>query len=712
MSWNRIAACVIAVWLAVVGVVTFGFHPIPLYSVESDVIGTYIPAARDLAHGQMRAELYQSKGFGYPLLLSVAAPMTGGDYFLASKIVNVAAALGAAVCVYLLFRGFLGAAGGVFVLLGTLLNPAFARAAVETGTDMPAFALLVAATWFVLSVDNPWRARLAGLVAGIAIITRTNCAFLVPAGLIVLATRPGRRGSLVAYIAGLVIPLGLWNIAARGMGGSLFGDQNVANVAYEMFGRGLSSDEFGATIGPRLHSLRDVIAYDPGLFAARIATNIATRWLRDAHELLPVWIGALALPGMVLGWRGRPGWPGLAVHAALAYLVLVPVFYLPRFGLYLIPFYVSGVVALLLDVRAPWLRSAGENEADSPPHRLRLAALTLLLAASAWPAATQIQSVLAVAPVEAREGGETLRRIGAPGDRVMARKPHVAYFAGLDYVPIPATTVTTVPSLIDSARSRGVRFLFFSNIEKVTRPQLAALGIEGVAIPGLRQIEFRTVSPGAEYALYEFTHDTVSAAMVDSAALEAIRRGVMGPLGGSAAHLQLATGLLDRGQYREALLELAMADANDSRVARAQAFAHFRLGENDPAIEACERAMGAGGATDGWAPSMLGAIRMKQKRPGEAITHFRDAIQREPANMNYIYLLGTALYEHGERKAALREFDKVLAQDPRHPQSIYYAARIWQLEGNPGRALAILGHADPDSPGYPVLEAFADSLRR
>src|SRR5262245_54382935 len=117
MSWNRIAACVLAVWLAVVGVVTFGFHPIPLYSVESDVVGTYIPAARDLAHGRMRAELYQSKGFGYPLLLAGAARLTGGEYFVASKIVNVAAGFAGAIFTFLLFRGLLGAAGGAFVLL-------------------------------------------------------------------------------------------------------------------------------------------------------------------------------------------------------------------------------------------------------------------------------------------------------------------------------------------------------------------------------------------------------------------------------------------------------------------------------------------------------------------------------------------------------------------------------------------------------------------
>src|SRR5258706_12799270 len=110
-DWDRIAGCVIGVWLALVAVVALRWHPIPLYTVESDVIGTYIPAARELAQGHIRAELYQSKGFGYPLLLAGAARLTGGDYFLAAKVVNFADGLPGAHRPDLLFHGVLSASG-------------------------------------------------------------------------------------------------------------------------------------------------------------------------------------------------------------------------------------------------------------------------------------------------------------------------------------------------------------------------------------------------------------------------------------------------------------------------------------------------------------------------------------------------------------------------------------------------------------------------
>ena len=709
-AWDRIAAGILAVWLVVVLAVALRWHPTPLYSVESDVIGTYIPAAQGLRHGEIRADLYQSKGFGYPLMLAAAARLTGDDYFLAAKIVNVASSVVGAVFTYLLLRGFLGAEAGAFVLVGLLLNPSFARSTIEAGTDMPAFALLIAATFFILRTPSLRGALLSGFLAGCAVITRYNCAFLMVAGVIVLATRPDRLRSLAAYGAGLAMPIGAWLIAARGMGGNAVGDQNVANMAYEIFGRGLSVDEFGSTIGKQFHSLEDVVLHDPALFATRIGYNLATRHLLDAYRLLPVWIGALALPGILLGWRGRPGWPGMALHAALCYLTLAPVFYLTRFGLYLIPFYLSGVVALILYQRIPWSRGAGAGSAPAQPGRPVL--LAALLAACAIPAGAGIREALDTAPNEARAAGLVLRSIGSPGDRVMARKPHVAYFAGMTYVPLPDLKVATVPALIDSARSRGARYLFFSTAEQATRPQLGVLGGPGVSLPGLKQIAFRVMSPRSYYALYEFTGDRFAAGSLDSAVLVAARRNAESRPG-FASHFQLASELIDRKRYRDALPELEIAerlDPRDLRTARLQAFAHYSLGEYEEAVLACERAIKLG-TVSGWEQSQLGGIRMKQGRSGEAIGHFREALRQEPGNTNYTYLLGWALYEHGERAAAIREFEKVLSVSPGHAQARYFAARAWQLEGDPRRALAILDAADPAGPGAQWFRAFADSLR-
>jgi tetratricopeptide (TPR) repeat protein len=337
----------------------------------------------------------------------------------------------------------------------------------------------------------------------------------------------------------------------------------------------------------------------------------------------------------------------------------------------------------------------------------------VLLASSAVPAIAGIRAALETAPNEARVAGLLLRSIGSPGEGVMARKPHVAYFADMTYVPLPDLEVSTIPALIDFARSRGARYLFFSTAEQATRPQLGVLAGRGVSLPGIRQIAYRAMSPGTYYALYEFTGDRFAAASLDSAVLTAALQSAQSRPGSLPARIQVVSELFDRGLYREAIPQLEIAeklDPRDLRTARMQAFAYYRLGQYEQAAAACERAIRNGGDA-GWEQSQMGAIRMRQKRPGDAIGYFREALRREPGNTTYLYLLGTALYEHGERPAAIREFEKVLSVSPGHPQARYFAARAWQLEGDPRRALAVLDGADPAAPGAPVLKAFADSLR-
>lgn len=53
--WDRAAAVLLAVWLAGVLWTSLAWHPTPLYSVESDTIGEYIPAARSLGLASLLA---------------------------------------------------------------------------------------------------------------------------------------------------------------------------------------------------------------------------------------------------------------------------------------------------------------------------------------------------------------------------------------------------------------------------------------------------------------------------------------------------------------------------------------------------------------------------------------------------------------------------------------------------------------------------------
>src|SRR5262245_58473914 len=179
-------------------------HGTPLVGVETDLLGDSIPAAHARVAGRITADTFQFRGPGYPLMLAGGAPLTGGDEFLAARLINVAAAVAAAGAAYLLFRAFLGSLGGLGVMLGLLANPVFLRAAIEAGTDMPAMALALAATWGVTRGGRWPGALAAGAVAGFACLTRYNMVFLAPAGLatLLLARADGRRQ--LAFAAGIV----------------------------------------------------------------------------------------------------------------------------------------------------------------------------------------------------------------------------------------------------------------------------------------------------------------------------------------------------------------------------------------------------------------------------------------------------------------------------------------------------------------------------
>ena len=120
-------------------------HRTPLYGVETDLLGDLVPAARALRAGHLDAVHYEFKGPGYPALLAAVGGVIGDDWTGARVLNVVAAVVGAAFAARVATR-FLGTPSAVFVVLGLFLNPAWLLAAVEAGTDMPAFALAMAAT--------------------------------------------------------------------------------------------------------------------------------------------------------------------------------------------------------------------------------------------------------------------------------------------------------------------------------------------------------------------------------------------------------------------------------------------------------------------------------------------------------------------------------------------------------------------------------------
>lgn len=680
--------------------------------METDLLGDSVPAARALRQGHVTPDDFLFRGPGYALLLAGSTIVTRGDDFLAAQLLNLAATAAAATAAYLMVRAFLGAFAALLTTLALLANPVFVRAAIEAGSDMPALALALGATWLALRRGGWASFAAAGFLAGCAFVTRYNMVFLIPAALIALGRGAARRG--LAYAAGLALTLGPWMILLNAMGHPMR-NQNFLNVAYEVYGRGLGWDRFWVQTGGTFASFMGVVRYDPARFALHVARNFATRWMEDARRLMPVWIGALALPGLVLTCWRRPGGFGFALHFIACYLLLTLVFYTPRFFLYLLPFYLSGAIGLLL---WPRLRPAPEaSTAEREAHRWAIelgpVVVAILLAASAVDAASQARKLLSHPPEETRVAGALLRGIGRPGERIMARKPHVGYFAGVQYVPL--TNEDSFTNFLAALERSRADYLFISGIECSLQPQLEVLADSGVALPGLRPLAHGGGGGKGFFSLYRVVPLAVPVEVIEDSLLGAIRKFAARRPGAAWPAAYLGGHLVTMGRYREALAPLAEAERlnpADGRVARFQAIAHAELGEYDPAAAACERSARLTPVND-WALAYLGHIRLEQDRADEARELLREALVAAPTNARYLseYLRACDASGASEQGAAVAE--QILRARPDDAPARLLGARAWVRSGHPERARALAELPGPVSgPDSANWIGFAEWLRK
>ena len=689
-SIERWAPHAVILYTAVALAVSLLFHPTPLYHVETDLVGGYVPAAQSLAQGRLAAEHYSYKGPGYPLLLAAVAPLCGGDYYLAARLLSVAAAGAAAWLAFLVVRSFAGVSVALLMLAGLLANPTFLRYAIEAGTDTPALALALLSTYGVLRAPAPGWLLGAGFAAGFAIVTRYNAAFLLPAAAAVLLWRSVPWRMAAGYAAGVLLPLGIWLGVNAQLTGDPLRNDNYISIAYELYGRDLPLDRFGAEIGWRFQSLRDVLLFDPLRAVLRILWNLGAHFVSDLHDLLPIWIGVLAGPGLWLGFR-RPDWRPAALHFGLCALVLAPVFYASRFSLYLLPFYLAGAAVLFLQLPA-WV---GRVVSRAPKGRGLSAGVPALgmalVLVSGVAAVSQLREQLSTAPHETRDFGRLLADRGVAGERVMARKPHVAYFAGMNHVPMGVPS--TIIDLIAEAHQAKAAYLLYSPIERILRPEFAVLSDSAVALPGLEQVAYRSWGSQNAYALYRLTGARVSTAVMAEAMDRALERYLERRSTEPEAQVFAAMQLLNANRHREALERLravvVQGGGEDPAVVGLLSTAYFGLRDYSRSYRACEAAMKLE-RPRAWHYARLGEIRARQNRFVEARNHLRRAVEMEPGNPKYLEGLGMTYSWLGEYGPAAAAFDRCVRLSPRDARMRRYAMGAYQLAGNDRRAVKIL----------------------
>jgi 4-amino-4-deoxy-L-arabinose transferase-like glycosyltransferase len=674
-------ALVTATWTLVLAVISVFAHPTPLYQVETDLVGEYIPAARELAHGVFNWSRFTFKGPGYSLMLLLVAKGLHGDYGLAARLLSVTATGVAIFLAHRIVQRTVGDVVATFVVLGAMVAPQQVQYAIEAGTDAPALAVMLASTWLVLRHRNAAELAVAGFLASFAILTRTNAIFLFPAAALVLALNRAPVRAIGAYAVGAIIPLASWWVFASRAGGPP-ADRNYLNIAWELYGHGVPWDRFQVSVGYRFHSILDVLRYDPLRACSRIATNlIAYRWL-DLNQLVPPWIGLFAAPGIVLLARSGSARAWMA-HGLFCALVLAPVFYSARFALYLLPCYLAAAGATFerLGTVAPALHSARKAWRLS----VTLAALAVWIACAATTVA-QTTSHLLDAPHEVRLAGESLAKQGLSGQAIAAQKPHVAYFANMQYVPMPLDVPLRL--LAPTLAAAGTHYLFYSGHELVMHPDLAILADSDLALPGLQQVMWAQLPRDHFYAVYRLSNAAADSTAFERSFRIALARHEQSHGGALESELFVAVQLLATGSPEEALKRL---DAIERAGVRTVAIEQFRstallsLGRLEEAASACGEAMRLGPIT-GWQWARLAEIRAKQGGYAEAQVAIRKALVLEPANLGYLKFLGRVDAILGNFADAAGAFERGLRLAPDDLETRRLAIGAYQRAGDYSRA--------------------------
>jgi len=292
------------------------------------------------------------------------------------------------------------------------------------------------------------------------------------------------------------------------------------------------------------------------------------------------------------------------------------------------------------------------------PPVLRIPAALALLVASGLALRSEARARFDDEPIEVREAARTLRRLAPEGGRIMARKPHVAYFAGMDLVMLPQ--VETFLDLYAAARETRTDFLFYSGIEARLRGQFWLLEVPGFSLPGLERIEQRSFTPSSYYSLYRFTPGTPDTAVIVQAVLRQIPLIARASGGDPRTLSQAGTTLVQMGRPAEAIPYLSAAAARDPRdlnVLEWRARACFETGDYASAARDCESACAAADAP-ARSLRLLGLIRLALAQLAEARDAWRRAVEREPSNPDLLFELAVMERAHGSLESSRAAFER------------------------------------------------------
>ena len=502
---DPLAICAL-LFVAFWGFVALAFRPIGDFGVETDFYGDFAVYAREWAAGHPTL-MNGFRGPFYYILLAGFSKL-GLDLFVVAKVLSVLSAGAALWFTGDLVRRIWGRSSGLLALFLMASSPTLIDYSYRACNDMVFLALVAASLNLVIRTDGAVARRyaIAGVLGGLAWMTRYNGSVLLPAALIAAVLLFGRskRTFTVAgsYLAGWVVISLPWLLYVQARAGTPFWNKAYENIAIEVLSDDANrAQTTGFMSATNVSSLKDVWDVDPGLFVSVMFGNSWDHLRDDALKLVGIPWAIVAVAGLVLGvasWRNRRALAFLAT-GMLTYLSLLPVFYNERFMLPLLPMWgaAAGGVAWWLEQRGAGLPAPVSRQKSARGVATGTSRLSVVLL-SAMGVLALVYTVmgyrLAVDPkrfggmpgeyVALMHDARMRGVIFGPTKPIAARKPHFPYLVGSPTVGVPTGS-------LEQLRESGANFLLVSGSEVAVFPSLATIWMSDKAedIPrGMRRV--------------------------------------------------------------------------------------------------------------------------------------------------------------------------------------------------------------------------------
>lgn len=481
---------------------SFKYHVVGDYGVETDFFGTYVPHAKKFLEGHIHIEKF--RGPMYPIVLGIIGFLTG-NFFKGGILLNLISAGVVLAFVYKLIGRLFRADLAFFITLLMAVNTYFIQYTYSAGTDMFFLALAVGSIYCLLRQDKlRWGYLVLGAVlAGMAYLTRYNGLFLIIGYLLgilfinplSLTWKKRIAASLVTVVVffAVIAPWGFYCLQEKG---SFFFNENYKNIAYEYYAKGkMSWDEFWMGQRFQANSLPGVVMKDPGAFFSKMISNVRSHLKKDLGSLVGSHVGVLSIAGFLLLFFNPPSRRQLTYYlfAVLFFGVLLLVFYNERFSMFLIPFY--GVLGLqVFSLKNKGLGRLMENTRIGAWLILIIVIWTFLYAFK------YNRKQIDAGPQDVLKVAEWIKT-NVPGNRekldITARKPHIAYYAGMNYKRLPY--VKSYREFLRKLRKKDIEYIYFGVMEAQTRRPLQFLIDPRKAPPELKPVTFFNNPPVVLY---------------------------------------------------------------------------------------------------------------------------------------------------------------------------------------------------------------------